>query len=497
VPTIDRNAFMIRAAIITSTLAIALSLVGCRGSPPATPVSSPDAELPVDVRSAAPAYEIHEIAVVGDGRSVPIALAETDAGIALFVTEPTGIGRYAIDLDESTATQTRTVPLEHYTSLAAYERAQDRLWWTAAVEQHRRHQPSNDGDFPRGDLVVTHASEIVHTDGMRETIRVCPPSALGSLGGGGGGPLCDHEIRVLLPAFGGVVLGGHLSERVGQASARPWLGFADASGALTIERRLPEGMGEAWIDALAQSDAGVLAVSWSGRGEPARSSFSLFGGPTLEPIATAARTTPSWVSVPWSAAVAAPDGSFWIALTTARHELTIVAIARDGSIASERTIEGAKLPITSMQSLGVRRGQPWLMIANPYADPHPTLWVGRIDPATGEVPERHEIPLPADFYPSRMLALDRGFVLAGRVGIERPLVVWIPWQGSELADGSSEPIPDETDLRFTNTTLHQHSQRHHRAELVRHPRDNSRAAPERPPRPRAARRRSRCSGTTI
>jgi hypothetical protein len=423
---------MIRAAIITSTLAIALSLVGCRGSSPATPVPSLDPEPPeppVDVPAAAPTYEVHEITLDGDGRSIPVELAETDGGLALFATEPTGIGRYAIDLDGGTATQTLTVPLEHYTNLAAYDRAQDRLWWSAAVDQLRLHQPRSDGDFPRGDLVVTHSSAIVHTDGMRRTIRVCPPSVVGageSLGGGGGGPLCDHEIRVLLPAFGGVMLGGHLSERVGQASGRPWLGFVDASGAVMIERRLPEGMGEAWIGALAQSDAGVLAVSWSGRGEPSRSSFSLFGGPTLEPIATASRTTPSWISAPWSAAVAAPDGSFWVALTTARHELTIIAIARDGSIASERTIEGAELPITSVQSLSVRHGQPWLMIASPYADPHPTLWAGRVDPATGEVPERHEIPLPADFYPSQMLALDHGFVLAGRGGAEPPLVVWIP-----------------------------------------------------------------------
>jgi hypothetical protein len=424
---------MNRAAALTPTVAIFLSLVGCGGSRPVEGTASvtPAGDPSVDAPPAAPAFEVHEIVPAGDGRSLPIALAETDGAVALFMTEPTGIGRYAIDLDAGTAIHAQTVTLEHYTNVAAYDRAHDRLWWSEAVDQQRIWQPSSDGDFPRADLVVTDASAVAHTNGLRESIHVCPAHVGGI--GSGNGPLCDHQIRVLLPAFDGVVLGGHLAERVGHASAVPWIGFADASGALTAERRLPPGMGEARIDALALSDAGVLAVAWSGRGEPARSSFVLFGGPTLEPIATAARTTPSWIATPWSAAVAAPDGSFWVVLTTARHELTIISIARDGSIASEHAIEGAELPITSVQSLGVRGGQPWLMIASPYARPSPTLSVSRIDPATGAVPERHEIPLPSDFYPSRMLALDRGFVLAGRVGIERPLIVWIP-----QSDGCSE-----------------------------------------------------------
>ncbi|HLT39574.1 MAG TPA: hypothetical protein VK034_24990, partial [Enhygromyxa sp.] len=445
---------MSRAVIITSLVAIAV--VGCRGSRSVEPVTSDSTPATEPDPTPAPAFEVHEIPVAGDGRSLPIALAETDGGLVLFAPDPTGLGRHAIDLDAGTATVVGTLPLERYPGVVGYDRAHDRLWWAGPVEQLRLGQPSRDGDFPSPDLVVTYASEVAHSNGLRETIRVCP-GPVGGLGAGAGGPLCDHQIRVLLPAFDGVVIAGQLAERVGQAGAAPWIGFVDPGGALTAERRLPEGMGEAWIGALAQSQAGVLAVAWSGRGEPARSSFLLFGGPTLEPIATAARTTPSWIATPWSAAVAAPDGSFWVALTTASHELTILAIARDGSIASEHPIEGAELPITSVQSLGLRDGQPWLMIASPYHDPQPTLSVARVDPATGATPERHEIPLPADFYPTQMLALDRGFVLAGRVGIERPLVVWIR-DRLEQVDRCAEPVPDEVlaitgaivDFHFTN-----------------------------------------------
>jgi hypothetical protein len=220
----------------------------------------------------------------------------------------------------------------------------------------------------------------------------------------------------------GVVVGGHLAERVGQASAQAWFGFVDASGRLTAEHRFP-GFSRAWIGALAQSDAGVLAAIWSGAGESARVSFSLFRGPTLERISTADRATPSWINAPWSAAVAAPDGSFWVVLTTHRHELTILSITRDGAIASEHTIEGAALPISSVQAFGLRAGEPWLLITDLYGEP---LRAGRIDPSTGAVPEHHEIPLPTDFAPERMLVLDRGFLLAGRVNLERPLAVWIP-----------------------------------------------------------------------
>jgi hypothetical protein len=420
---------MTRAVPMISIVAIALSLIGCGRSRPiegATSLPSPGA-APVETASE-PRFEVHEITIGGHGSTVPLALAETDGGIVLFTTEPTGLGRYLLDLDGATVTQAEVVPIERYSNLAAYDHVHDRLWWTGASDQLRFPEGHRDGEFPRGDLVVTLSSSIAHTAGLSEIIRVCPPPAGGLAGGlaGDRGPLCDHEIRVLLPAFDGLVLAGHLSERVGQASGAPWIGFADTGGALTVDRRLPQGMGVAWVDALARSDAGVLAVAWSGRGEPAHPSFLLFDGPTLEPIATASRVTPSWTATPWSAAVTAPDGSFWVALTTTRRELTIVAIARDGSITSEHAIDGAELPTSSVQSLAVRGAEPWLMIASPYPRSHPMLWTSRIDPATGAVPQRHEIPLPSDFAPWRMLTLEHGFVLAGRVSLEQLLVVWIP-----------------------------------------------------------------------
>lgn len=43
--------------------------------------------------------------------------------------------------------------------------------------------------------------------------------------------------------------------------------------------------------------------------------------------------------------------------------------------------------------------------------------------------ERHEIPLPEGFWPARMLAVDRGFLLAGPIRTERTAVVWIPMAG--------------------------------------------------------------------
>lgn len=443
--------------LTAAALAVGLSACGVARSVANLDPVTPPASEPVEVAPLASAIAVHEIAVAGDGRSVPIELVETDGGLALFMTEPTGIGRYAIDLDAETATHTETVPLDRYPAVAGYQRTHDRLWWTGAAEQVRLPQPSSDGDFPRGDLVVTTASTVAHSQGLRGTVRVCPAVASDR-------PhwLCNHEIRVLLPLDDGVVLGGSLTEHVGSVGAQPWLGLADSSGALTIERRLSVA-NHAWIDALARSDAGVLAVVWSGAGEPSRASFLLFRDSTLELINTASRVTPSWVAVPWSSAVAAPDGGFWVALATTNYQLTIVSIARDGSIAAEHTIAGAELPITSVQSLGLRNGQPWLLIADVYERPKPTLWAGRIDPATGEVAERHDIQLPTDFAPSRMLALDHGLLLAGRVGVERPRVVWIPLTDSD-SRGEDErcataSIPDEllatigviTGLRFVDT----------------------------------------------
>lgn len=419
---------MIRTATRSMILAAAVSLAACKAARTPEPVAtaSPPAPTPTLVDPALSGPELREIPIEGDGRSVPLALAESDQGVVLFTTEPSGIGRYTLDLDANTAARTEVIPIDRYTNLAAYERAHDRLWWTAGLDMVRISQSSS-GGFPRGDLVVTNASTVAHSEGLRETIRLCPTSTtVGGVGMlGGGGSLCDHEIRVLLPGFDGVLLGGHLAPSVGRASADAWLGFADASGALTAEHRLPGG-DQAWIGALARSDAGVLAVAWSGRGEPARASFLLFDGPTLAPINTAARTTPTWTSGPWSAAVAAPDGSFWVVLTTTSYELTILSIARDGSIAAEHPIDGAELPISSVQWFGLRRGEPWLMIAAMYGDPNPTLWAGRIDPTSGAVPERYELPLPTKFVSERMLALDRGLLLAGRVNSERPLAVWIP-----------------------------------------------------------------------
>lgn len=375
------------------------------------PAPAPDVEAPPP---AAPA--LHEIPIADVGMYT-LALAQAEQGALLFASEPDGIGRFALDLDARTATRTEVIAVDRYPHAVAYEHAEDRLWWVATLEQERSWQPSS-GGFPRGELVVTNSSVVGHGQGLRATVRLCPSSH-----DPGGEWLCDHEICELLPAFGGVLLGGRLAERVGRASADGWLGFVDASGVLTAEHRIPASVGPTWIGALAQSEAGVLAVVWSGRGEPARASFLLFDGPTLGLQSSADRSTPSWVASPWSAAVAAADGSFWVALTTSRHELTIVSIARDGSIAAEHPIDGAELPIASVQSLGLRGGQPWLLIAKQYDQP--SLWASRIDPATGAVEERHSIALPTELVPERLLASERGVLLAGRVKLERSIAVWV------------------------------------------------------------------------
>lgn len=393
-----------------------VSLLACKAAPTPEPVPTTPA---VDLAPRIEEPELYAIPIAGDGRTFTIALAETEAGVVLFATEPAGIGRYALDLDARTSVGTEVIAIDRYTNLAAYDRAHDRLWWTTPLDQLRIPQPSRDGDFPLGDLVVTNSSTVEHSEGLRATVRTCPTPEITA----GGRVPCDHELRTLLPAFGGVVLGGHFAERVGQTSAQPWIGFVDASGTLLAEHRLPDS-GPAWIGALAQSDAGVLAVAWSGRGEPARASFLLFDGPTLDLLNTAPRTTPAWISSPWSAAVPAPDGGFWVALTTFRHELTIVSLASDGSITAEHAIEGAELPISSVQSFGLRDGEPWLLIARQYAEP--SLWAGRIDAASGAVPEHHVIPLPRELVPERLLAVDDGLLLAGRENLERPLAVWIP-----------------------------------------------------------------------
>src|SRR5690606_22115959 len=127
-------------------------------APPVAPAVAP----PVGA-----AFEAHEIALRGDGRSLPVALAEGPAGLALFVREPAGVARYAIDVDARTATPVAITALNRSISAAAYDRARDRLWWSGAVDQRQISEPRRAPGFPRPPRNVTTSSVIAHSDDLR------------------------------------------------------------------------------------------------------------------------------------------------------------------------------------------------------------------------------------------------------------------------------------------------------------------------------------------
>jgi hypothetical protein len=409
---------------------LALTLLACGGAQPVAPEASPSPPAPVVEVIAPPeaepaAFVVEEIALDGDGRVVPIALAAENGAIALAVMSPEGIVRFSVALETGTVTPVDVTSVDRYPTVAEHDPAHGRLWWATPLEQARFSRPSA-RDFPVADAEVTTSTTVAHSLGLRAELRVCPVAPVGRLDTlvDPGAARCDHQVSTILPVGEGVVLGGLIAERFGAVGARAWIGLLSGQGALVAEHRLDEGIGEGWVGALASSPERVLAVLWAGHGDGARVTFRTFHPETLATIASAPRITPSYAGPPWSSAVAAPDGSFWIALPTT-DELAIVTVGPDGSIAGDHPIEGAALPITSTQTLAVRSGEPWLMITEPYAEPEPVLRVARIDPTTGHVLERHAITLPHGFHAARMIAIESGFVLAGRIGVERPLVLWI------------------------------------------------------------------------
>lgn len=431
---IERLLYVMGSVVRTASASlalIALIVVACRTPRAEPPVASVASEPEADDTAAAavePPIEARAIAMAGDGTVSPMLLAERGEGALLVTREREGLVRYAVDVESWSVERLSVVPLERTTKTVAIAPGTERMWWSGVREQTVIHAETQPGDFPRAAQVLTTSSTLAHEGGLDAVVRVCPSPAGGSsvLGNGAGAPPCDHQILTLLPLEeGGVLLGGSITERVGRSVGMPWLGFASNEGTLVSEHRFASDFNSGRVSVLARSGADVLAVSWTGH-DPARATFLLLRPPALDPVASAARQTPSWLFEPWSAAVAAPGGGFWVALATSRYELTILSIDANGTIASEQRIEGATLPISTLPSLDVRGAELWLATVEQMERPHGMLRALRFDPATGAALEQREVALPDGFTAERILALPGGYLLAGRVEYSKPLLAWAP-----------------------------------------------------------------------
>ncbi|MDQ3032036.1 MAG: hypothetical protein M3Y87_06440 [Myxococcota bacterium] len=385
---------------------------------------------------------IVEIALAGDDPVAPRWIALDRGQLRVLALERTGLVRYAIDVGDRSASPTHVASFaDHSPSHAALDGARQLVWWTTPSEQQRIPQ-----ERERGELVLTRAHRVATSAGTSAELRRCPePDASPSrrIRGPRGAlralvdadtlpgtlatraPPCDHRITALLPVSSGLLIGGSLAAGA-LSEARPWLGIVSPEGVLAHEATLEVTSGMAAVDGLVATDAGVFALAWSRFGEVSRGTLTLFREGTLEQIASAPLATTSHTSS-WSAMAAAPDGGLYVVVPRTSHELVLVVVAPDGAIVREQTIEGLSIGFTQLQ-LDHHDGALWLAAANPFAARSPRLDLTRLDPTTGVVLARHDIALPATFEPSarRMLAIDGGYVLAGRLDHTRSVVLWVP-----------------------------------------------------------------------
>ena len=402
-------------------------------APPPAPVAAAPSS-PGEVSSVSDAeLEGRVIAISDDGAVLPLALGRLDDELTLIASTPSGLSRWALDLEASRAVVRAELapPEEARGALVTFR--EGRAWWVTPAEHQtvwaERTHPSEPSQ-----RTLMLAYHVARDDGLRAELRICPPETSRRLGTKA--QLCDHRIATIAAVAGGLLVGGSLTR---EGTSVPWLGLIDERGAHRTSVAL-EGYRGA-VTAIIPGEASVLVVGYERFGTSAQGWWVVLDD-TEDARPLASGLLPSRMAeTPWLAGAARPGGGHWLLFPHTSFDLRLVTISEeiDTGIAEidtgtakgiERSlgIADVTVPSSSRQALVAVDGRPWLVIAETgHGGRAQRLSLLAIDDQTGRVVARHHGSLtPGSF--AHAIHYDAGsLLLAGRIGTERTEVVAFEW----------------------------------------------------------------------